>query len=472
MRLCRAVVLAVLAVVAGEAGCRRDAGTNSAPAAEPTRGPGSRPVGERALNLILISLDTLRADRLGCYGYQRPTSPHLDAWSQGAVLFTRAISLANETVASHQGLFQSKLPSQAMGTESRTMLAGVLKAAGYRTAAFTGGGPMSVALGFGPGFQEFDEDNWSLSQSVPKAIPWLEKQVPAGGGAPFFLFLHTFDVHLPYNPPPPYDTMFFPEYDGPVTGPGTQEVLRKVRRIFEWASFQGQFDVNERDRQKINALYDGGVAYLDAYLFRLFEALGRLKLTDRTMLVIFSDHGEEFWDHGSVLHAHTLYQELLHVPLIIRVPGYERYSGRVSELVSLIDVVPTILDALDIDPPDGLQGRSLLPAMRGEPFPPRPALSEGLAFGLDLQAIIHADFKLIRYNHLPGRQTQLYYLAKDPQERHDLVGELVEMRERLAGLLDAQTSPLAAKVPHPLDRLPQGIDAKTLQRLRALGYVE
>jgi arylsulfatase A-like enzyme len=162
----------------------------------------SRPDLVKPRNVILISLDTLRADHLGLYGYSRATSPHLDSLARESVVFDSAIAQSSTTSASHRALFQSKLASQT--TPRGRALATVLEESGYRTAGFTGAGNVSAKIGFGIGFDIYEGDREGFSRSFPKAEGWLREQ----GDAPFFLFLHTYDPHLPYDPPAPHSTLF------------------------------------------------------------------------------------------------------------------------------------------------------------------------------------------------------------------------------------------------------------------------
>ena len=163
---------------------------------------GCAPPDPTARNLVIVSLDTLRADRLGTYGYERDTSPQLDVWAREAFVFTRATSAGNATVGAHHAIFQSKPASRAIVRGSRApTLAAILRARGYRTAGYTDGGTMARSLGFDRGFEVFDDGNRGLATSLPKALRWLGE---AGADpAPFYLFVHTFDVHLPYDPPAP-----------------------------------------------------------------------------------------------------------------------------------------------------------------------------------------------------------------------------------------------------------------------------
>lgn len=419
-------------------------------------------------NLVLVSIDTLRADHLGVYGYARSTSPALDAWAKEAFVFERATSAANATLGAHHALFQSRVASRAVAANAAIpTLAQILRSRGFRTAGFTDGGTMSASLGFARGFEHFDDTNHGLAESLPKALPWLDEV--ASGPAPFYLFVHTFDVHLPYDPPPPYDERFMPGYHGIVRGDTTMPLLRGVRRIFGQAHRKEPVSLGPLDRRKVEALYDGGILATDTQLSRLLERIEQPDLRDDTLVVVLSDHGEEFWDHGSVLHSHTLYQELLHVPLLIRVPAWRGRARRIPAQVSMLDVLPTVLELLGVPIPHTARGRSLVPLMRGRPLPEVPLVAEGYPYGHDLQSVTLGRFKLIR--SLKTGRTRLYDLEKDPKEQVDLSDAQPRTREQLVSALDGQLGRRPVATPDPLAQ-PDTLPLETRRRLKELGYID
>ena len=295
-------------------------------------------------SIILISLDTLRADHLGTYGYERPTSPNIDALAASGIVFERAISQASSTLPAHRALFQSVPASEA--SPQNTALAEVLGSHGLRTAAFTGGANISRAFGFDRGFSSYVDDPRGFGETFDAVEIWLRQN----GQEPFFLFLHSYDIHLPYDPPPPFDTMFGEDYTGEIEGGRTREVLRRTRRLTE-EGWTDRAALTEADKERIVSLYDGGIRYTDQFIGRLTLLLRELSLADDTVVVLFSDHGEEFWEHDSVLHSHTLYDELIHVPLIVALPGSELAGTRVATTVRLMDIGPMLLDLLGIEDP-------------------------------------------------------------------------------------------------------------------------
>lgn len=401
--------------------------------------------------VVLLCLDTLRADHLGTYGYARDTSPAIDAFAATGVVFERAIAQAASTLPSHRALFQSRLASHA--DESAPVLAEVLSREGFRTAAFTGGGNVSAAFGFGRGFERYDEDRGGLAASLPKVEAWLR----AGAGERFFLFLHTYDVHLPYDPPPPFATMFGEPYDGPVTGANSRALLRAQRGLD--GTDASPAPLTRADRERIVGLYDGGIRYTDGQVARLLALLDELGLAATTAVVLLSDHGEEFLDHGSWIHSHTVFDELVRVPLVFRVPGRE--PSRVDAQVRLLDVAPTLLDLVGVEAPDAWTGRSLGSAIDGSAVAPRPAVSEMGRW----QALALPPWKLVR----GVGPTRLFDLASDPGEQRDLAAREPERAEELEGALSLALGEQRG----PVEALEEGpADAALTERLRELGYIE
>ncbi|MFT5441460.1 MAG: arylsulfatase A-like enzyme [Myxococcota bacterium] len=404
-------------------------------------------------NLILISLDTLRPDHLGLYGYSRATSPNLDRFAEGAVVFEGATAQASSTRPSHQSLFLSKPPSTA--ALGGLALAEVLAEQGFRTAAYTGGGNISSQLGFARGFEVYEENSTGLASELTKASAWLR----AHRDERFFLFLHTYDIHLPYDPPEPHYSMFAQPYDGPVRGDNSRPILRREAELNKEVS---ELDAN--DREHVIALYDGGIHYTDAQLAHLLALVEELKLEDDTAIVFFSDHGEEFWEHGSVIHSRTLFQELIHVPLLIRAPGLA--PARISTIVPMMDLSPTLLELLGIAPPAQFEGRTLTPLIAGQEAQSqhRTVASEQRA----LKSILEFPWKLVRDED--GGEALLFNLVSDPGEENNLAATQPEVLARLnKQLSDRFEGHLGTAVPE----VQPGIeDPELLERLRALGYIE
>ncbi|MHC5066853.1 MAG: sulfatase, partial [Planctomycetota bacterium] len=290
-------------------------------------------------HVILISLDTLRADHLGSYGYGRETSPFLDELASFGVRFEEVISQSPKTAPSHMSLFTGVYP-YAHGThfiyeerqeqgvvplsQELEVLPTWFREMGYRTAAWAGGGQMGAEAGFGRGFDEFHENLGDINREKMLAIlDWFRER----SDRPCFLFLHTYQIHDPYMPPAPYNTMYYPDYQGWVVG--DREKLRAMAGAEDFFSVQQAFwrmdskdeesldatQFSPDDLRKLIALYDGGIRYTDDLLRRFFDGLAREGLLDNTLIAITSDHGEEFLEHGGLLHR-VLYRETLRVPMI------------------------------------------------------------------------------------------------------------------------------------------------------------
>ena len=424
-------------------------------------------------NVLLISIDPLRADRLGTYGHDRPTSPGLDRRlaAPGAV-FEYAYSQSPKTTPSHMTMLTSLQPcvhgiKMWMGQERGDVLspavntlAEVLRGAGYRTAAFTGGGHVHYTRGFDHGFERFQHH-----RQVDRAIDWMEGHE----NQPWFIFFHTYEIHDPYVPPGDLIEMFDPDYDGPI-----RETVEKVRAgVGGWdrahAVFWESVDrKNPREVEFVERLYDAGIRKMDDQtLSRLLDALDRLDPSRDTLVLLTSDHGEAFGEHGNFMHQ-DLYSETTRVPMIIRFPGRVPAGARIREQVAVIDVMPTILDLIGVPPPPYLQGRSLA-----------PLLAAGPAGGETPAAL--GEFE----NMLAYRSPELTYLAEgdremlfdrrvDPGETRDLAGErladLGALRDDVARWRDECTR-LAARF-GPGGGPGVVPDDETMDRLRSLGYVE
>jgi len=458
--------------------------------------PAKRP------NLLLVSLDTVRADHLSLYGYEHETSPELDRLAGDAFVFERASAPAPETVSSHMSLFTSLHPT-AHGIRQvfepyrlsarRRTLAEVLHEDGYATAAFTEGGGMHYSVGFDRGF-----DRYSIGEIQPKrpqkmlegisrnARAWLRENADRR----FFLFVHSYEAHTPYDPPAPHDTMFFRgEYEGAIDPPISAE---KVEQLV----IQGRLRHDDPNRgvERVVSLYDGAIHYLDRHLGGLLDEVRRLQLREDTVVVVFSDHGEDFFDHFSIAtHGHSLYEELMHVPLVIRVPGTR--GRRIPDEVSLVDLMPTVLEVLGLEAESGLQGRSFEPLLRGGALPEAPVYLE------DPTGIVRYGIRLGRHKWIcsPGvrenpiyevvqrfsepigldrfegifQEHELYDLEKDAAERHNL---LVGAEPEAAKVLRESVVELKARNVQILGAAPPerggAVSAEMVSRLEALGYAD
>jgi arylsulfatase A-like enzyme len=413
-------------------------------------------------NVLLISIDTLRADRLGCYGHDRPTSPQLDAFAEAGALFEDAASTAPWTLPAHASLLTGLYPdAHGARTEQHAMaedvatLAEALRGRGFETHAVVNAFFVSPGYGLARGFGEYryvreDQSRAGAARRITDlGIDWLG---PRRGGRNF-LFLHYFDVHSSYRSEERYERLFT---RGSGRLKGTTAELREAMR--------GALELTPADVEHLKDLYDAGIRQLDDELGRLFRWLESAGWLEDTLVVVTSDHGEEFLDHGGLSHGHNHYQEMLRVPLIVRGPTIPA-GKRLSALVSLIDVAPTILSVLGVAAPAGTQGRDLRPLWQApeQAAADRPIFAETGPMEEDaLRTVRSGRHKLIL--DLRTQRYELYDLIDDPRETRNLIDERPEVVGRLAPLLTGfiQESRRTPKIePSAEDR----------QLLEALGYL-
>jgi arylsulfatase A-like enzyme/tetratricopeptide (TPR) repeat protein len=394
----------------------------------------------RHLNLLLVTIDTLRADHVGAYGDRAASTPTLDALAARGVRFEHAQSPVPMTGPSHATILTGLYPPVhgvrdnvvfALDPRHRT-LGTLLKAQGYRTAAFVGAYPVAAAFGFRQGFDTFSEDfkespipgagaQRPANEVVDATLGWLASQA----GAPFFLWMHLYDPHAPYDPPEPYRTKF------------------------------------------AGRPYDGEIAFADAQLGRLFDWLRSSGHEQDTVVAVLSDHGESLGEHREVTHAVLLYEATLHVPFLLagpNVPAGLTVSGRVTT----VDVAPTLLRLLGKEPPPEMTGRHLGPAFRGERLPPEPLYAESLFGRLNcrwssLRAWTAGDWKLI-----DGSRAELFDLAEDPGETHD---RAAEDEPRVARMRADLRSAMARMAPGGDHARTAAITPEVEATLKSLGYV-
>ncbi len=433
----------------------------------------------RGPNLLLVSIDTLRADHLGAYGYALPTSPTIDARLAGeGVTFTDVYSQSPKTTPSHMTLFTSLYPSVhgvelwENGRPAHVLnpavhtLAEVLKNAGYATAAFTGGAQIDPVRGFDQGF-----DLYTVGGQRRRALRWLGRH----RWERFFVFYHTYDVHDPYLPPDEYIRLFDPDYRGRVLdaihrlraqGGMSEAAWEGISRRF-WESV----DRNDpRDVRFVERLYDAGIRRMDAETIRpLLDRLDQLGLARDTLVVFTSDHGEAFGEHGHFQHD-DLYAGTLHVPLVLRWPGRLPAGLTIGSRGRLIDVMPTILELLGVSAPPSLQGRSLTPLLHDAYAGPgvEGAVSEYS------DARVYESLRRGGLSYIvDGPEERLFDLLRDPGERQNVLAtrpaEAAAMRATLEGwrrncrALALLLGPRGGTIA-PSD--------ETARRLRALGYLE
>ncbi len=443
----------------------------------------------RRPHVLLISLDTLRADHLGAWGYDRPTSPFLDALARSGVRFQRTFSQSPKTAPSHMSLFTGTYPSiHGAHFEYKTspptvypvardleLFSKTINRAGYRTAAWTGGGQVSRKAGFARGFDRFTENLGGIDPGKMNEIrAWFRHN----SDQPCFLFIHTYQIHDPYLPPSPYNEIFTSDYQGWVIGD-----RERLRKLAGGAGFDGLHQafwrttalkpdpdsVGPDDLRQLLALYDGGIRYTDDVLHGFFEDLRQDGLLDNTLVVVFSDHGEEFFEHDGLLHQ-MLYRETLHVPLIFFWPAGLPRGIEIESQVPLIDLGPTMLDLIGLETAPHMEGKSLLPLLQDFPvvknrlvFSEAPWVHRG-----HHRSIRDGDYTL--YDHGEG-EVELFSVAEDPFEHEDLSlthRELVvEMHRRLLEFITAR-----GLLWGDLQEEARELSSEEIEALRALGYVE
>jgi arylsulfatase A-like enzyme/Flp pilus assembly protein TadD len=395
-------------------------------------------------NVLLVTVDTLRADHLGCYGDSRASTPSVDRLAADGVLFERAETAAPITLPAHTSILTGTYPAYhgvrnngdyRLGPRAET-LAEVLKRFGYRTGAVISGYPLVTRFGLSQGFDTYDDHlpperehqvgfrERTAEEATRAGIAWLE----AAGSQRFFLWVHYFDPHAPYAPPSPYAERFSA------------------------------------------SPYDGEIAYVDRELGLLLERLRTLGFADRTLVVLVSDHGEGLGDHGEATHGALLYESTLRVPLILSLPGPLPRGRRVTTPVRTIDLMPTILRVVDLPEPDEMQGTSLLPLTSRRPADLLlKSVSETLLprenYGWsELAALRIGDWKYIQ-----APREELYDLRADPGETNNLAekreGDVARMRDEIHRLM-AEAAPSGAPIAYR-----QELDETARERLRSLGYL-
>lgn len=426
------------------------------------KGPSERP-----RNVILLSLDTLRADHLGCYGYTRRTSPTLDRLASQGVLFTDTSSPSPWTLPAHASLLTGKYPSRhAVKTHNSYLpydispLAQILRENGFHTAGIVNSFYLTRKYGLDRGFNDFVYVRERLDRREPseveqEALEW----VSSNREHPFFLFLHYYDPHSDYCSLQPYEEEFVrPSYQG--TADGTTSQLLEHRK--------GLVRLNQEDVKHLINLYDASIRQMDDGMARLLKFLETEQLLGNTLLIVTSDHGEEFFDHGGVLHGRTQFQELIHVPLIFKGPGIPR-SVKIKQMGSLIDVLPTVLRILDIPYPGNLDGVDLGFFWRKDAgrSSERYVFSEADHNNVrdDIKRAIRTERYKLHYDLLT-KSTQLFDLARDRREETDIASRKPDLVRSLLGHLQAFMQEERPQQAQP------SLTPRERERLKSLGYLQ
>jgi arylsulfatase A-like enzyme len=425
-------------------------------------------------NVVLIVPDTVRADHLGLYGYGRPTSPELDRWAESGAVFDHAFATSPWTLPSFASIYTGQLPSRHSAglvmpdsNSGRAFvrldptvptLAEILAQEGYATGAVINNPFLHAEFGVARGFETYDYvpgNNEQIRRAdvmVNRALGWLDGR----DGRPFFLLVHLFDPHMNYDPPISVRGRFTKGYEGKLAYPVAD--LEGIRK--------GRIPLDAADREFIIGAYDEELLFVDIQLGRLLEGIRSRGLLDDTVVVLVSDHGEEFFDHGGFEHGHTVYQELLHVPMVVWGPDVR--AGRIADPVSIADLYPTILDALELPRDSEIAAESLWKRVQGgEPPTPRSLVAEGNLYGPEHKALLRWPHKVIV--NTVTQKRWLYDLAQDPSEKQDLAGPQAAVMVRLLSELQ-QTVRTATR--QRIQKHEAEIPAETREQLRALGYLD
>ena len=418
---------------------------------------------QRKPNIVLMGIDSLRADHMSCYGYHRLTTPHIDRFASSGAIFENTFSAHVPTTSAYSSMLTGR---DCFGTqvvalrhkgplrpEVRT-LAEILKDAGYATTCvgFTGN---AASRGFDKYLDFAGWGSWNSGRS-PKAqnlndvaIPELDRLVAQE--QPFFLFLRHMDPHAPYLPPAPYERIF---YHGNETDPNN----KSMEPVMSFKPFRDFFaswmPPGISDKDYVIAQYDGAIAYMDACIQTIFTALEAHGILDETIIVINGDHGETLYDHECWFDHHGTYDTVLHVPLIIRYPG-KVLSTRVGGFNQHKDLVPTILELAEIDVPDEFDGRSLLPMIGGEETKHEREFYITECTWMRKHGWRTPEWKLIialepDFHFKP--EVELYNLLKDPNENENLAQSRPEVVADLKARMDAWIAAREAQtgLPNPI----------------------
>lgn len=438
-------------------------------------------------NVLLVVVDTARADKFGCYGHPGGLTPRIDALAAEGVCFQRAVAHAPWTLPSTASLLTSLHPEQhgaggfldlaplergegpriafrPLAEEVQTVTES-FRSAGWRTGAIVNVDFLDEGFGLTQGVDDLDarwyESNQevrSATQTTDLALDWLAEH----GDEPFFLLAHYFDAHAVYEPPKEFRERFAAPQDRADSNFifGTRSHMLLLRA--------GKLELDAGLIERAERLYEAELAYVDEQVGRLVAGLADNGLDQNTLVVVTADHGEEFLEHGGFEHGHSLYDELVRVPLVLRLPGTIAPDQRLGGTAGLLDVAPTICDLVGLDVPNAFQGHSLVEAIREGKGLERGMLAHGNFWGEPLASWESGGWKLIM-TPVPGGEprVELYDLLNDPEEQRDLAASNPDDVERLRSEYEAVREHLAASAHGSTVELSE----ETQQRLKALGYL-
>ena len=448
--------------------------------------PTPTPAGAAARHVVLISLDTTRADQFGLYGNSAVSTPRLDGLAAESIVLEDFMTVVPTTLASHVSLLTGKYPhthgtprNGFMVHDQNAMLAEVLREHGFKTAGFAGSFALDSRFNFAQGFDHYDEtferlagqdgrlQNERTAESVTAAVvDWLDV---SGVPERLFLFVHYFDAHGPYEAPPPYDTMYDPR--------GREGLPAWRPRGFVRA------DGSNETVQRMAKQYAGEISYMDEHIGRLLDELRQRGVLDEALVVVTSDHGENFWEHPAAFdHGWTTYQTTMRSVGIVRLPGAEHGGTRIRGVAATIDVLPTISKFLGIPAPDGIDGEPI--DLEAPPAEPLDRVRFGQATKpwdkdevdprwnnmAKTRCIREGRYKLIQVPY--AGTEELYDVHADPFEQDDLLPQGSEEIQALAGRMRTRLESWAASADPLPSRFEPSQRQETIERLRALGYVD
>jgi arylsulfatase A-like enzyme len=451
------------------------------------------PVKGKRPDVVLVSIDSLRFDHVGCYGYSKPTTPVFDRLAAEGVRFQNAVSSTSWTLPAHASLFtglydatHGLVDNGLKLSDNLLTLAVVMKAAGYRTAGFFGGPYLLPSYGLSQGFDTYvgcmsslEEDGHDpLEERVaakgeavrsfrdvtgPRTVEKVTEWLGTLDDRPFFLFLHLWDVHYDYIPPDEYARLFDPDYKGTLTG----------QHMMSNAAVSP--NMPKRDLEHLIALYDGEIRFTDDNLAKILAEIERRGRMQSSLVVVLSDHGEEFFEHGNKGHQKSLYEESVRIPLVFRWPGKLDRGRVVKDQVRITDVMPTIAALAGAPIPAEIQGRDIAPLMRGESLPAEPALCELLVKNRHKLYGVRTNEKMFLTFPTPHFWQfgyQYFDLEKDPGEHNVLPvwsSGLFEARGKLKRLR-GDSEALANRLGETVVEGP-AMDDEQRERLKSLGYL-
>jgi arylsulfatase A-like enzyme len=458
-------------------------------------------------NVLLVSIDGLRADHLSCYGYKRKTSPFIDYLASQGVLFERCIANASWTLPSHASLFTGKYPSvhgahweHTYLDEANQTIAEIFSKNEYITAGFISCAFLSSDLGLSKGFQYYYEildlpkfpkmDYFKMLTYVKRLLgikynyrieatkasrinSKLFSFLPSIKELPFFIFSHYYDCHKPLIPPRPYERLFNHSKEC------IFKFAERYSKITKQVTGGNIYALSQKDKDLAIDLYDGEIAYVDSNLKKLIQRLKDSRYFDNTIVIITADHGFQFGDHGMMEHCINLYNEALHVPLIMYWPKTLPAGKRIKDLVQVVDIMPTILELANLPNPLEIQGCSLLPIINEVSSSKNLAYTElfrnkyriekyGKRFDKRLKSLQTKEVKLIKSS---AGENELYDLVNDPYEQKNIYNSSADQRQELEVLLKQleKTFQQSSDIETSKDI---EFNEKIKERLMGLGYID